>query len=76
MFVGVPGPFELLVIFTMIAITAVTTVLPLWIICTKAGFPGWYSLAILIPLFGLLLLFFLAFAEWPALKEQRNDGFS
>ena len=73
MFPGAPGLIELLVILMVTLITAVTMVLPMWFICTKAGFPGWYSLAMLIPCVGFLLLFFLAFAEWPAFIERRSD---
>ncbi len=31
----------------------------------KAGFPGWYGVAVVIPMLNLLLVLFLAFAEWP-----------
>ncbi len=44
-------------------------ILPFWKIFTKAGFPGWLSLFMLIPLANILMLFYLAFAEWPALKK-------
>ena len=60
-----PGPMELLVVLFM----AVIAVLPFWMISSKAGFPGWISLAILIPVLNVILLFFLAFAEWPALRR-------
>lgn len=67
-----PGAIELMIICSM----AVLGIVPFWMICSKAGFPGWLSLAILIPMLNLFLLFFLAFAEWPALKEQRErDSF-
>lgn len=63
-----PGFFELLivgVIFTLV-------VVPLWMICAKAGFPGWISLMALIPVVNLALLFFLAFADWPVLQRLRE----
>jgi hypothetical protein len=42
-------------------------VIPLWFICRKAGFSGAWSLLSLLPLIGLLIvLIFLACAEWPA----------
>lgn len=44
-------------------------ILPFWKIFTKAGFPGWLSLLMLIPFANVLMLFYLAFAEWPALKS-------
>lgn len=63
-FVLLPGFFEMLIIGSVVVIGVV----PFWMICSKAGFPGWISLAILIPMLNLVLLFFLAFAEWPALQ--------
>lgn len=56
--IGIP---ELLVI----AIIGVLVVLPFWKIFTKAGFSGWLSIFIPIPLIGIFALFYLAFAEWP-----------
>jgi hypothetical protein len=44
-------------------------ILPFWKIFTKAGFPGWLSLLMLIPFANVLMLFYLAFADWPALKK-------
>ena len=60
-----PGFFELLIVCSM-------AVVPFWMICSKAGFPGWISLLILVPMLNVVLLFFIAFAEWPALKAQSN----
>jgi len=60
-----PGSLELLVVLFF----AVFTVIPFWMICSKAGYPGWISLAVLIPVLNLLLLFFLAFSDWPALRR-------
>lgn len=48
---------------------ALVIVLPYWRIFTKAGFPGWLSLTMIIPGVNLLALFYLAFAEWPALRK-------
>jgi len=44
---GMPGPLELVVIVAFMGTNILLFVLPLWIICGKAGFPGWYSLAFL-----------------------------
>ena len=64
-----PGPVELLVLCGV----SIFLVLPFWMICSKAGFPGWISLAVLVPVLNLVLLFFLAFADWPALQGQSDD---
>jgi len=60
--IGVP---EILVI----VIVAGCMVLPLWRICTKMGYPGFLSLAALMPVVNLGLYLFLAFSDWPVLKE-------
>ena len=66
---GTPGPIEL---FLIIVIGAVFVV-PFWKIFSKAGFPGALSLLMLVPLVNLIMIFVLAFAEWPALREKRED---
>ena len=53
-----PGSWMMLVI-------AVLVVVPVWRICAKAGYSGWLSLLVLVPVANLLLLYFLGFAEWP-----------
>lgn len=70
---GMPGVTEMLVIF-LIAIPfallgALITVIPFWKICTKAGFPGAMSLLMLVPIANIILPFYIAFAEWPALRQ-------
>jgi hypothetical protein len=70
------GTVQHLEIHTMVNIGAIELILVLafpaliiwacWRIRSKAGFPGALGLLIVIPLANLLLLFFLAFAEWPA----------
>jgi hypothetical protein len=61
------GPAELIVLLLL----TVLLVWPMWRICTKAGFPGPLGLMAVIPVLNLVLLFFLAFAEWPALREKK-----
>jgi len=63
--IGIP---ELLVIF-------VAVVLILWPairICAKAGYPPALGLLAIVPGLNLVLLWYLAFAEWPALRRS-ND---
>lgn len=42
---------------------------PFWKIFSRAGFSGWLSLLIFIPLVNLVVLYVVAFAEWPALRS-------
>ena len=39
-------------------------IIPYWKIFSKAGFSGWLSLLILIPLVNLIVLYVVAFSEW------------
>ena len=66
-FAGLPGPAELFIMGLMFGII----IIPFWIIFSKAGFPGALSLLMLFPFLNVVMLFFLAFAEWPALKNKQ-----
>ena len=74
---GAPGGYELIVIvfFSVIfaVIGAVLTVIPFWKICTKAGFPGALSLLMPVPVVNVVLLFYIAFAQWPALENKAQQ---
>ena len=63
------GTTELMVLFFIGSIFGLIFILPFWKIFTKAGFPGWLSLLMVIPFANIIILFYLAFAEWPALKN-------
>lgn len=58
-------------VFFGLAITVLITVLPFWKICTKAGFSGALSLLMLVPIANIILPFYLAFSDWPALKNKQ-----
>jgi hypothetical protein len=49
----------------MMLLVALLVILPAWRICSKAGYPGGLALLFLLPVVNLVLLYFLAFAEWP-----------
>ncbi len=49
----------------MMLLVGLLVILPTWRICSKAGYPGWLALLFLLPVANLILLYFLAFAEWP-----------
>ena len=60
----------------LLAIIGLVVVLPFWKIFSKAGFSGWLSLVMVIPLLNLVMLFYLAFARWPVHRdlEGRQRG--
>ncbi len=69
------GVLELLIILMICGFTiisALLTVIALWKICSKAGFNGALSLLMLLPIANMVLLLYIAFAEWPALKNKNE----
>jgi hypothetical protein len=69
--IGLP---EILVILCVgVVFGAVLVILPYWKIFSKAGFPGPMSLLMLIPLVSTIMLFVLAFSDWPALKSSQQS---
>ena len=70
--VGMPGVAPLGLIFIVILLSgvgALLTVIPFWKICSKAGFAGPLALLMLVPIANIVLPFYIAFAQWPALKN-------
>ena len=53
------GPFMMLVM-------ALAVILPFWFIFSKAGYSKWLSLLMVVPLVNVILLYFLAFSQWPS----------
>jgi len=46
--------------------------LPFYEIYRKAGFSGWLCLLNIIPIVNIVVLYYIAFAQWPALKENKK----
>lgn len=71
-----PGGYELLVIFAVVPLVifmnVLLVVLPFWKICAKAGLPSALSLLMLVPIANIILPFYIAFAEWPALRNSQG----
>jgi hypothetical protein len=51
-------------------VASAVIVVPFWRIFAKAGFPGALALLMLVPVANLIMLFILAFMEWPALRGK------
>lgn len=64
------GPVESVILLSMIPLL----IWPCWRVCSKAGFPGALGLLVMVPFANLLLLYLLAFAEWPALRRQSGNA--
>ena len=59
------------VLFAMV-ILPMLIVIPLWRILTRVGFSGMWALLALFPVVNLILLWFLAFADWPILEAHKT----
>jgi hypothetical protein len=44
-------------------------IIPFWLLFSKAGYSGWWSLLMLIPIVNLITLYVFAFSDWPALRK-------
>ena len=69
-YMSMPGPAELFVIFIIAIFACFLPVIAYWKICSKAGFHGALGLLIVVPIANIILPLYLAFADWPALKEK------
>jgi hypothetical protein len=56
----------------LLVIIGLLVILPYWKIFSKAGFSGWWSLTLIVPILNFIMLFYLAFAEWPVHRELRR----
>lgn len=63
--VGVPGLFMLIVYVAII-------IVPFYQLWKRTGHNGWISLLMLIPVVNLIMLYVLAFKEWPALSDRNR----
>jgi energy-converting hydrogenase Eha subunit B len=52
----------------IVVVVAALIVWPATRICSKAGYTSWLGLLIVVPLANVVLLWFLALADWPRLK--------
>ncbi len=65
------GIFVIVFIAMLASVVAsILTVLPFWKICSRAGFPGALSLLMLVPIGNIVLPFYIAYANWPALQKR------
>ena len=56
-------------------IVAAVIIIPFWFIYEKAGYSKWLSFLMVVPLVNLVMLYFLAFSNWPNLgvTKHRSD---
>jgi hypothetical protein len=67
------GALELLLMVLSIALYVGVWVVPFWFIFRKAGMPPALSLLMLIPVINLVVVYVLAFSDWPALRQRPDQ---
>lgn len=60
--IGMPG--------IMLLVYAVIVVVPFYQIWKRTGHNGWIALLMIVPLVNLVLLYVLAFKDWPAIGRR------
>lgn len=63
--IGIPGLF-------MIVVYGAVVVVPFYQLWKRTGHNGWIALLMLIPLVNLVMLYVLAFKQWPALPDRNS----
>jgi branched-subunit amino acid transport protein AzlD len=66
------GGLEILLVLMAIVIYAAVWMVPFWFIYRKAGLPPALSLLMIIPIANFVMLYILAFGDWPALKQKQG----
>ena len=64
------GVAELFVILIVVFFFAIVLLIPYFMIFKKAGFSPWLCLLMVLPVVNLVMLYLLAFMEWPSLKQK------
>jgi len=62
-------PWHVILLLLVPAMIAIAIV-PLWMIAKRAGLPPAISLLTVIPIIGLIVMYYIAFAEWPNVPAQ------
>ncbi|MCK7545985.1 hypothetical protein MLC59_17640 [Marinobacter bryozoorum] len=52
-------------------VIGIVVVIPARRICQRTGYPGWMGVLILIPIVNLVLLYFIAFSDWPVERSGK-----
>jgi hypothetical protein len=61
------GPAHMLVLGLIL-------IIPFWQLFSKAGYSGWWSLLMVVPLVNLIALYVLAFSKWPSLRGSAGSS--
>jgi len=59
-------PFGLL----MMMVFAALIIVAFWFLFSKVGYSRWLGLLMVVPLVNIVMLYFLAFSDWPSLRGK------
>lgn len=62
-------PWHLMILVFMVPI-AIVAIFPLWTIAKRAGLNPAISLLTVLPLIGLIVMYYIAFAKWPNVPSE------
>lgn len=63
-------PWHILILLLVGVPMAVLTIVPLWMITKRAGLNPAISLLTVLPLIGLIVMYYIAFTKWPSLPSE------
>ena len=69
--IGVP---EILIICIVVLVFALVVLIPYWRIFGKAGLSPLLILLMLLPIVNIVMLYVLAFSDWPSLKVPKETN--
>ena len=55
---------HLAIVFAIVFVFLPVLLIPYWRIFSRAGFSGWLSILIVVPIVNLIVLYYVAFARW------------
>ena len=69
---GGMGLPEMLIVLSILSLgLGLLVIWPAWRILTRVGLPPWMAILAVIPYVNVVLLFYVAFTEWPIDRELR-----
>lgn len=71
---GTPSNAELLVLLFIVLIVCLIVIFVYGPIAKKAGFSKWWSIALIVPLLNIILIWVFAFIKWPIEELQTNSS--
>ena len=63
----------LIIELIVVAAVLILYFIPIVKILHKAGYSGWWSMLMLVPLVNFIMIYVFAFADWPSLRAYRQQ---